>query len=153
LKIVMKIFFALGAFSIGCLIGLQILEGYIKQSHQGLQVAQNTVQKPAIFYTEIGDSSPSSSQNPQQSYAPVSQSKKVYSLQVGTARSVKQAEKYLATLTRSGLKEGYYSPKVIKGKTRYLLRYGVYEDNKSAEKKAKFLTKNHRLKPKVILLD
>ena len=147
----MKIFFALGAFSIGCLIGLQILEGYIKQTHQGVQVAQNTVQKKPIFYSVIGESS--SIQGLQQSYAPVPQSKKVYSLQVGTARSVKQAEKYLATLTKSGLTDGYYSPKIIKGKTRYLLRYGVYEDNKIAKKKAKFLTKKHRLKPKVILLD
>ncbi len=145
----MKIFFALGAFSIGCLIGLQILEGYIKQSHQGVQVAQNTVQNNAIFYTEIGETTPSKKQK----FVPVPQSKKVFSLQIGTARSVKQAEKYLATLTKSGLNDGYYSPKVIKGKTRYLLRYGIYEDNTKAKKTAKFLTKNHRLKPKVILLD
>ena len=103
------------------------------------------------FYSEIADLDESG--KAPKSYSPVSNEQKIYSIQIGVAKTEALAEKYLKRMTKLGLKDGYYSPKIIKGKKRYLLRYGVFEDNDKAKKRAKTLTKKHRLKSKVILLD
>ncbi len=146
-RIIIKISFALTVFVVFVVFagGLTLWYFTGKSSKQALVPAPIPGSQD-IFYKAIGTAPPL---NGIADDSDDEQINELYSLEVKTVNSRREAEKSLAELAKSGA-VAYYTPVQIEGKVYYKVRMGSFQNKDEAEKNSALILAKTQIQSKVV---